>query len=69
VLQSFGAGEAAIALVFGQLVHLMQLLEHALLVGLRQAVEAGVVTQRPLLILNGLAAVLVKPVAQVTWRN
>jgi hypothetical protein len=41
----------------------MQLLQHTLLVGLRQPVEAGVIAQRPLLVLNGLAAVLVEPIA------
>jgi hypothetical protein len=68
VLESFGAGKAAIALVFRQLVHLMQLLQDSLLVRLGQTIEAGVVSQCSLLVLNRLAAMLVEPVAEVAGR-
>ena len=69
VLQRFGAGQAAIALVIRQLIHLVQLLQDPLLVRRGQPIEAGVAAQGPLLVLNGLAAMLVEPVAEVPWRR
>src|ERR1035438_4942692 len=47
----------------------MQLPHHPLLFGRRQPMEAGVVTQHPLLLLDGQIAVLVEPVAQVARRQ
>ena len=70
MLQHFTAGQTAVALVLGQLIHLVQLLQQTLLVGRGQPVKAGVAAEGPLLILSGLAAMLVEPVAEVTgWRG
>jgi hypothetical protein len=56
--------KAALALLLGHLVHLAQLLDEPLLGGRRQTVEAGIVAQQSLLVLNGkIAPVLIQPVA------
>ena len=47
----------------------MQLLQQPLLVAGRQAIEVGVVAQRALLLLNGLAAMLIEPVAEMAGRS
>ena len=62
---SHGQTEAALALVFGHLIHAMELLQQPLLVAGRQTTEVGVVAQGALLLLDGLSAMLVKPVAKV----
>jgi hypothetical protein len=69
VLKSFRAGQTAIALGFRQLVHLVQLLQNPLLVSRRQPIEAWIIAERPLLVLNRLAAMLVEPVAEVSGRH
>jgi hypothetical protein len=63
MLQHFAAREAALALIFRQLIQLVQLLHQALLRGSRQPIEAGIVAQQTFLILHGKALMLIEPVA------
>jgi hypothetical protein len=63
MLQHLAARKAALALFFGQLVQLVQLLHQALLRSWRQAVEVGVVAQQAFLILNRKSLMPVEPVA------
>src|SRR5271166_3068562 len=68
MLEHCGAGEAALALLIGQLVYLVQLPHHPLLFASGKVVEVGVVAQHTLLLLDGKIAVLVEPFAQVAGR-
>jgi hypothetical protein len=68
MLDHFGAGDAALALLIGQLIYLVQLAHHALLLGRWKAAEVGVAAQHPLLLLSGKIAVLVEPFAQMAGR-
>ena len=68
MLEHLAAGKAAVALVGRQLVYLVQLLDKALLVALREPVEAGVAAQRALLVLDGLAAMFIEPCAEMSRR-
>jgi len=63
VLQHFAAREPAFALIFRQLIQLVQLLRQALLCRRRQPIEAGIVAQQTFLILHGKALVLIEPIA------
>ena len=60
-LKHLAARQAAFALRLGHLVQIMKLLHEPLLLGLGQTVEAGIVVQQPLLVLQGKALMLVKP--------
>ena len=68
MLKHLGAAKAALALVLRHLVDAMELLEQALLVAGGQAGEAGVAAQHALLLRDGLAAMLIEPVAKVAGR-
>lgn len=68
-LKHLGTGEAAVPLVDGELINAMELLEETLLVGGRQTGEVGIVAEGAFLLLDGLAAMLVEPVAEVTGRG
>jgi len=61
--------QAALPLLFRQFIHLLQLLNQALLICLRQALEARIVAQQLLLTLCGKIAVLVEPGAKMSWRR
>ena len=68
VFEHFAAGEAAIALLGRHLIDLVQLLDEALLVALREPVEAGVAAQHALLILDRDAAMVIEPGSEVPGR-
>jgi hypothetical protein len=63
VLQHFATRQAALALVFRQLIQLMQLLHQALLRRSRQPIEAGIVAEQALLILHRKTLMLIEPIA------
>ena len=63
MLQHLAARQAALALVFGQLIQLMQLLHQALLRLSRQPIETGIVVQQTFLILHRKALMLIEPIA------
>lgn len=60
-LQVFHAGQTALPLLVCQPVHVVQLLHKALLLGVREALEAGVVAQNLFLILHWNILMLVQP--------
>src|SRR5665213_3517745 len=64
-----GACQAALPLLFRQLVHTMELLREPLLVAGRQATEAGIAVQHPLLVLHGNIAMLIEPCAEMARRR
>ena len=65
LLERFGAGKAALALVFIEVVDLVELADDALLVRRSKVVKAGVSAQHALLIGSWEVAMLVEPVAQM----
>jgi hypothetical protein len=67
-LKGFGARQTALALGFGHLVQLVELLNLAILLGGRQAVEAGLLAEEPLLLADGQVLVLGHPLGQMTGR-
>ena len=69
VFEHFAARQTAFALGLGHLIQAVQLLHQALLRGGGQTVEAGVIAQQPLLILDGKALMVVEPVAKVAGRR
>jgi hypothetical protein len=69
VFNGLSTGQPPLPLLLRHLIHRMQLLQQPLLVGVREAAEAGVIAQQPLLILDRKATVLIEPVAEVTRRR
>ena len=57
------------ALGLGHLIDAVQLLHQALLLGLRQTIEAGIAAEHPLLLLGRHAAMFVEPGAEVAGRG
>ncbi len=68
MLDDLGACQAALPLVLGQLVYLMQLPNNPLLLRRGKAAEVGVAAKHPFLFLDGKIAMLIEPVAKVTRR-
>jgi hypothetical protein len=69
MLDNFGTGKTAVALLRWHLVNLAQLLHQALLIGWGQAAEVGVAAQQLLLILERDVAVVIEPVFKVAGRG
>ena len=67
--QHLAARQAAIALRLRHLVQLVQLLDEPLLLRGSQPIEAGIVAQQPLLLIDSKSPVLIQPIAEMSWRS
>ena len=67
--QHLAARQTAIALLLRHLVQLVQLLDEPLLLRGSQPIEAGIVAQQPLLLIDSKSPVLIQPIAEMSWRS